>query len=291
MELQINPRCVTTRFWVGEWRTPLIMVDDYLGNVEALREYALSLSYGPSGDSYPGLTAQATLAGGGTSARWIGDQMIAQLFDDRPPHITTAGYGSNVCRFAVMACNPARLPKLYLDQHADSTKRWLATVLHLSHDTDGRGTALWQHRPSGMQSWFSGDALHIKLLESLNLGLHVSPQLDEALRRVPVRSAEELSRLLFRSNNGRKPFSAAEDSEWHLLHFVAARFNRLVVYPTWQIHSLVDEFAQKSISVETMRLTMNQYVDYPVPTELGLSGSRPTYSPDAYTVVPGLCTC
>ena len=291
MKLELNPNATARFFTVGDWAAPVLVIDDYLLHAERVREYALSLSYGTGADSYPGVTAQATLAGATEATREIAERMIGQLFETRPPYLSTAGFGNTICRFSAMTGDRGKLPQNFVDQHADSGHRWLAAVLHLSHETEGRGTGLWQHRPSGMQSWFTGDVFQIRLLESLNIGLEITAQFDSAMAQVPVRSAEELSRLLFRPAAGRRPFSAQEDAEWRLLTLVEAGFNRLVVYPTWQIHSIVDESTHADLSADNVRLTMNMYVDYPFHPDLGFATHKPRYPASFYSAVAGLATC
>ena len=65
-----------------------------------------------------------------------------------------------------------------------------------------------------------------------------------------------------------------DDDTWKRVGYIPAKFNRLVVYPTWQIHSIVDRTNPNILNAETIRLTINQFVDYPFPRELT--------SPDAF---------
>jgi hypothetical protein len=75
-----------------------------------------------------------------------------------------------------------------------------------------------------------------------------------------------------------------------LLTKVDAKFNRLVVSPTWQIHSLVDMLSVDKLTADDVRLTMNQFIDFPVLPECGVN-TLPVYSQDVYQSVEGLICC
>src|SRR5262249_36777915 len=51
--------------------------------------------------------------------------------------------------------------------------------------------------------------------------------------------------------------------EWELLDFVPQRFNRLVAYPTWQLHSLAYADYAPPADLDAARLTLNSWVDWP----------------------------
>jgi hypothetical protein len=122
-------------------------------------------------------------------------------------------------------------------------------------------------------------------LESF-LGLRLTAKLPEALMSIPAFDTGMMEKLIFRPIPGRKPFSIAEDENWKLLKFVPAKFNRLVVYPTWQIHSVIDELDPEILTVENMRLTMNQFVEYPLSE--GIAPSKLKYPRHFYRSIAGL---
>lgn len=290
MKLHINEHAHIQWCLVGDHATPVMVVDDFLANAADARVYALGLAYSASrADYYPGLKAIVTLDGANDCARWIATRFIERLFGAAvPPYVTTTAISSPRCVFSVFACNRAALPAMYSDKHVDSTS-WLASVLHLSHVTAKRGTALWQHRPSGLQSWpIHKNPAEIHRLEMLDLGLKFTPQLEEAARKLPQLSGHDLFKAVFTSYA--TPFSDEESSDWRLLKNVDARFNRLVVYPTWQIHSIVDMLDIEKLTIDNARLTMNQFIDFPVLPECGVNVS-PVYAAKVYAHVDGLISC
>ena len=287
MELRINPQARVRWFRIGRFGTLVMVVDDAVERPEELRHYALSLSYNipKVGDYYPGLKAVASVPGCHAMGRWAAETTLARLHGHkkRPPYLTTEHLWSP-CQFAVMTCDPRRLPDDYVDQHTDNSA-WLASVLHLSHECASRGTAFWAHRPTGLESWLPNttgsrtpmDTVHIVRLEEA-LGL----RLTEQLHGKSIIGSHGVANI-FKARPKRRRMSMEEDSQWRLLRYVPAKFNRLVVYPTWQIHSLVDASPPRRLDTDNVRLTMNQFIDYPMP--LGAFSQYPWHS---YRRVAGL---
>lgn len=287
MEIRLNPRAKVEWIAIGDYGTECLVIDDYLENAAELRELALGLEYDVprAGDYYPGLKSSAAVAGAMTCGREIAERFLKRLYPvDRPP-VLMSSEALVRSSFAVAAVDLSRLPKNFSEQHVDNMD-WIATVLHLSAISDGRGTAFWEHRPTGIQTWLSADAVQLRRVETL-LKMRMREQLNAALDRVPAFSLSDIDKALRTwKESKRRPFSADEDDDWRLLHQVPARFNRLVAYPTWQLHSAVDTLAVAELSTETMRLTMNQWVGYPVPRLF--APNPPTYPLDFYASPKGL---
>jgi hypothetical protein len=56
------------------------------------------------------------------------------------------------------------------------------------------------------------------------------------------------------------PWPTRDFGEWEMIHYVPARFNRLVVYPTWQYHSVATKRYAPPQTMEEARLTMNIFI-------------------------------
>lgn len=269
LTLTINPSAKVTWHPIGDYGTVVMQVDDFLLDPEAIRSLALSLAYSnPSSgqDYYPGLRSTVSLAGSIDLIHWVGERILENLFPkgDRPPEVSLQG--GTGCLFCIKTINAKDVPANFHDQHSDGSA-WIATVLHLSHSEEARGTAFWEHRPSGLQHCSRADPVMSRRLET-RLGLRFSRQLDVAfVRGAPIFESSDIYSKLFVRKEGRTAFSAEEDEHWKLLKFVPARFNRLVAYPAWQIHSIVDESRVSNPSRENARLTMNQFLNYPFKRE------------------------
>jgi len=285
MRLELDPGCTIAWQPIDDHGTHAMIVDDFLREPEALRELALSLGYAVPAhpDHYPGYKAYASLAGAADVKRWIADQVLDHLYPDgRPDLFRTDQYDAQGA-FSVFACDRAAPPRDLEDQHTDGFA-WLAAVLHLSHAVADRGTAMWEHRPTRLQQWLATDPMRMHALER-RLGLRLGVQLQRLAGTVPIASNGDVVRL-FRPAPGRRPFTAVEDDQWRLLAYVPARFNRLVVYPTWQIHSVVDASAVDAPGIEDARLTFNLMVEYPF--DRSLTRARTCYPDDFYRPVRGL---
>lgn len=288
MRLEINPQAKVSWHPIGDHGTEVLEVEDFLANAEEVRQYALDLDYdlAPRGDYYPGRKALASVRGSRECVQWVAERALERLFPHgRPPFLVTSDLRSR-CTFAMLAFDWAKRPANFVDQHTDN-KSWLATVLHLSHECEGRGTAFWEHRPSGMQHWFEGiDAVQIERLEQF-LGLRLKTQLERALMRGPAFSMSQLGQvILHKPRPNRTPMSLEEDTDWRLLAYRPAAFNRLVAFPTWQLHSIVDTSRHPTLTVGNVRLTLNQFAEFPVPDDAAQRG--PTYPREGYVPVEGL---
>jgi hypothetical protein len=269
MRFELNPDAKLSWHETEGFRTPILVVDDVLANAEEVRKLALGLEYElpePT-DYWPGYTAAATLRGASALLRWVAEHMLQRVFPggNRPAWISTDGIRS-FPQFAILACDKKHLPATYTDQHADGG-HWLATVYHLSSRTEDRGTAFWEHRPTGMQHWFGRDPMVAHALEAY-LGMNVSGPVQEMMKTRPMFRVEDLTEMLFKSTPTARPFSGEDDTTWRRIHYVPAKFNRLVVYPTWQLHSIVDRTDDGVLDPETFRITFNQVVTYPFSREM-----------------------
>jgi hypothetical protein len=273
---------------VGPGKTAVLVVDDFLENAEELRAFALQLGYlPPKGDVYPGLKAFASLAGGSEIAQWIANKLVSRLnLRCRYPGEFSLDRLRAGCIFAVLSCDPSWRPPNYTDVHVDNTA-WLASVLHLSLHNEARATAFWQHRNTGLQSWYVADPVQLARLESL-LDCNFANQFTNAVRQTPQQSVDSFRKSVFEPNPHRRLFSLEEDDQRKLIGAIPAKFNRLVVYPTWQIHSIVDMTTFESLSIDTMRLTMNQFVELPLASLSPDKTSGPTFSQKFYRTVEGL---
>jgi len=285
VRLSINPSCVIAWQPIDDHGTHALVVDDFLTDASALREHALELAYSPPAtpDNYPGLKAYASLPGAAEIKRWIADQVLARRYPDGAPGVFRTDDYDPHGAFSVFACNRDAPPPELEDQHTDGIA-WLAAVLHLSTRSEDRGTAMWEHRPTGLQQWIVTDPVRLKALEA-RLGLRLSAQLERIVRTVPIAASGDVARLL-RPTPGRRPFTNAEDERWRLLAYVPARFNRLVAYPTWQLHSVVDMSPIDRPSLDDARLTFNQMIEFPFARELTRTHSP--YPREFYRDVRGL---
>jgi hypothetical protein len=264
--LEFNPNAIfSTQKLAG--RTPLLVIDDCVADPTQLRSFGLGLRYArPTGDYYPGWKSAAALRGARAFYRRVSDAFLAALWPGgAPPQLAVTS--QNVQTFAVLGFDPSQEPH-FIDQHTDD-EAWLATVLYLfpNEQARGRGTAFWRHRPTGLTHWLPTDIANV-LSSEVFLGLDLTKPVAAAMANGIVPPIANLrafgERLGGAPKPGRRAFSLEETDEWELVHFVEAKFNRMVIYPTFQIHSVVDTSDPTDASVG-VRLTMNTFIDYPFP--------------------------
>ena len=271
----------------------VLIVDDCLAEPELLREFALGLRYvqPAAPDRYPGWKSIASLSGAEEVMRSLVARYQESSVMSKPSTLDVSAARVLSQHFSILSFDPATAQSFGYQgqcQHVDGFS-WLATVLYLfqaGEEPDARrGTAFWRHRQSGLQHWLHGDMVQIAKVEKL-LGLKMSPTI-QSLSGIPyIQSLDQISQSIFDHTRAKTmPFSADESDTWERLAVVGACFNRMIVYPTFQIHTIVDTVAPNPASLEEARLTMNTFVDYPFAFEAAATSA---YSGEAYWPIPGL---
>lgn len=285
----------TARFsWLELGLGPgILIIDNCLASPEAVREYALNLRYSrpPVPDAYPGWKSLASLAGAEVLMRILVAQYIRNWDASKFEALDVKAARALSQHFSVLAFDPITANTVGYNgqsQHVDGVA-WLATVLYLFGQRDvsdsSRGTAFWRHRQSGLQHWFFGDIVQIMRAEKL-LGLSMVRGIQSISSSCNIQSLGQASQVVFgRASESIVPFTADESETWEKIAFVEARFNRMIVYPTFQIHSIVDTTAPAPKSLADARLTMNTFIDYPFTLE---PKAASVYGLDSYLPVMGL---
>jgi hypothetical protein len=83
------------------------------------------------------------------------------------------------------------------------------------------------------------------------------------LKHAPGVTYKDWMHSLFDDHAIPPPFPGHDHGPWELIGAVPAKFNRLVVYPTWQFHSVVMNKPKPSISIDNVRLTLNTFMKHP----------------------------
>lgn len=275
----------------GSGGLPLLVIDNALEDPHRVRDTAWKSRFhlpGPN-EYYPGWQASAQMSG---EKRLIQD--LAKLFLDRlwsrgwPPPLTVNDLSPH-STFSVFGMDHEVARRNgYIDQHVD-TYSWIAVVTYLfEHDEHAgveRGTAFWKHRPTDLQTFFLGDLLQAAQIEHLFGLKFIDPFRKAAIRLRAASMADAQKQILENPASTRRLFSLEEDNVWKLLDFVPARFNRMVAYPTWQFHSIIDTSATQALSTRNARLTYNTFIPYPVPAGLG---PQSKYQGGGYASIDGM---
>jgi hypothetical protein len=231
--IQVNPRGSLQVRYVGQEKTPVITIDNFVVDTSEIIDCAcLPAAYGPDRhSSYPGVRAPLprdyVLAVLNSIHR-----LLFQVY--RVPAELGLKPANTV--YSLVSTAPEDLSLAQRVPHFDSTGPWHLAILHYLNPGDFCATGLFRHRPTGFE--------------------RIS---QERLARF-IESSEEHVRA-----HGQPPRQYISDSTDHfeLYDRVGYQANRLVVYPGNLLHSgLVDPAKDINPDPRTGRLTANIFVDF-----------------------------
>ncbi len=135
----------TTIHHLGNERRPVIAVDDFWSDPDALREDAASLRMAPIGPHYPGVRAEVPPRLAETMRRRIAPLLAEHFGLDPAPAVSEAYY-------SLVTTSPADLAPIQRLPHFDGVEpRRIAVLLFLGHGEQG-GTAFYRQRATGFES-------------------------------------------------------------------------------------------------------------------------------------------
>jgi hypothetical protein len=216
---------------VGRRRTPVLVVDHLFRDPAAVRCGALRRRFSTGRGAYPGYEA---------AAGW-----------DAGPLLRTLGrlggwtLDPHRCRlsFSIVTKRGRDLAPWQRTPHFDPVDVAGVVYLNLPEQCRG-GTAFYRHRASGLEAF----------------PWRVGRRLARLMRRHGLSSPDDLARWVM--SPPKEPlggFITASTEQWELLHLVAMRYNRLVVYHGRAFHSGYIEDAWFGPTLPTRRLTLNLF--------------------------------
>jgi hypothetical protein len=217
--------------YAGRERQPVLIVDDYLRDPEAVVNYAAKeVRFGPSPALYPGIIASVPDAYCESLLNALGPR-IGETFDVK----AETAYLTN-CFFAITTYPPEQLHYRQRIPHVDEYGPGVIGIVHyLCASTQG-GTALYRHRATGYESLTRDKHEHMQSL-----------------------IAEDVASL------GPFPpqYVNAENRLFEQTLCMEAKFNRLVVYRGSILHSmLVDGNTNLDPNPRVGRLTINTFLRF-----------------------------
>jgi hypothetical protein len=133
----------------GRERRPLIAIDDFWPDPDALREDAASLRMTAIGPHYPGVRAEVPPRLAETMRRRIAPLLAEHFGLDPAPAVSEAYY-------SLVTTAPADLAPIQRLPHFDGVEsRRIAVLLFLGHGEQG-GTAFYRQRATGFESVDAG---------------------------------------------------------------------------------------------------------------------------------------
>jgi hypothetical protein len=230
-DFAINERFSVETRHVGHERQPVLIVDDYLRDPEALVNYAANEArFEPSPALYPGVVASVPDAYTESFLDVLGP-LIGDTFGVR---VETA-YLTN-CFFAIVTFPPEQLHYRQLLPHVDDFGPGVIAGLHYLCDSTQGGTALFRHRATGYESLTTEKFQHL-----------------QGLITQDIASSGPLPPQYMTGSNRLFEQTAA----------FQAKFNRFIVYRGSILHTmLVDAKTKLDPNPRVGRLTTNMFLRF-----------------------------
>lgn len=231
LNIELNNACRPDVRIVGDEKTPVVVIDDPVLSVDALRSHALDrAAFGPDSHFlYPGIRAE----------------LPAEYSDLLAPHL--AGLLRNLFRipaacdyqlfhqvFSLITKQPEELQPLQRIPHTDTRHPYYFATVHYLNEGDHAGTGFFRHRPTRFER-ISEDRFP-RLIEAANAhmdthGLPATKYIDSS------------------------------DDHFELIAEVDYRPNRLILYPGNLLHSgLIKPDLDIDDDPGTGRLTANMFL-------------------------------
>jgi hypothetical protein len=188
---------------VGLERQPLVVIDDFVADPDALRAHAVAQAFAPAAHHYPGVRAPLPAA-------YLPAQ-LASLADILRSVFGRGGAAEVIdASFSMVTTPPADLSIRQRLPHCDAFGADRIALVHYLSPQGGDGTAFFRHRSTGFETL---DAARAPIFFG---------QVDAELRHGGVPPAA---------------YIAGDTPLFERTMAVAARYNRAVVYPSYLLHS------------------------------------------------------
>ena len=130
---------------IGTEQQPVIVIDDFVPDPDALRATAEARDYQPMGHHYPGLRAEVAVADVDAFLEPI-QNLIAGTFGFRErARLVSAGY-------SIVTTPPASLTPIQRLPHFDGLEAERVALLHYLNGQEQGGTAFYRHRSTGYET-------------------------------------------------------------------------------------------------------------------------------------------
>lgn len=229
MQLSLNQNISSNVYLLGEEKSPLLVIDNFLQNPELLVDDACQQKFIQNSPLYPGVRAPAPIA---FQELLLGSlsRQLKQVFD-----LQGSKLALSLCQYSIVTMQADQLKLLQRIPHFDSTKRdELAAVFYLFNGDLG-GTSFYRHIKTGYE--FIDDERRIPYFKSL--------ESENDTGNVPQQGYINGDTALFKRIGEQKGV-----------------YNRLVVYRRQILHSgsISPDFVPDP-NPRTGRLTVNIFID------------------------------
>lgn len=220
------PAKVTLRR-LGTEGEPLVIIDDFSGQVEELRKRGQQAEYQDGGGAYPGIRAWCG-ADYLNARRPLMMQIMQQVFGFRK------GIRCDASTFSLVTTRPEDLLPPQRIPHYDHAQNQLIAIMHYLDGPASGGTAFYRHRRTGFET--------------------ISPEREAAYDRALAEDAREYGMPAAGYHYG-------TNERFELIDEVEAQPDRMVLYRGRVLHSgVIPNPAALSDDPATGRLTINMFL-------------------------------
>ncbi len=230
-DVHVNPRARIYHHTMGAEQQPVLIIDDFLLNPDALIEHACQCDFAPEKRLYPGHRVKAPEVYTQALKTSL-PELLARFFDTQPGDINAAESS-----YSLVTQVPATLKVLQRLPHFDSlNRRELASVYFLCNREreEYGGTAFYRHRETGFESV---DGSRIKVY---------SQAVEQQLQSGKVPPAD---------------YIRGDTELFEQIEQFPARFNRLLLYRCTSLHSgMIGRDFNFSRDPRNARLSINTFL-------------------------------
>ncbi|MDE9536973.1 DUF6445 family protein [Xenorhabdus bovienii] len=283
---------------IGNDNIPIMIVDNFLKYPEEVRKFALSLNYDKPllGDYWPGIQAAASL-NRKKIEEFITHHYIEPIlgldcsnyhFPAVLPNMKADQWSSWFLqtRFGAIT-RPFDEAPWTKNPHVDYFG-FLASVLYLSLPDQSRGgTVFIRHRQTGIETippavsglpkrlcqilreTRSYEIIYGKIYEELRAGHSESWEHDNVINTredqvITEKGFDAVWKTIMNENIPTSGYLTESNQVWEITDQVDVAFNRLVLHPTWHLHSVSWDPSWFGETLPERRLTMMNWVNFPV---------------------------
>jgi hypothetical protein len=228
--LELHPRVRLRKLAIGVEKAPLLVIDDVVADPDKLVRKAAAQQFGPGGQFYPGIRAEAP----GSYRLFLAERLKDALAE----HFGLSGRSLRftMCHYSIVTTPADRLALLQRIPHFDSLDGDGLASVHYLFKKDLGGTAFYRHRRTGFE------------------------YIDESRRETYYRSLE--------AENGGPDMPApgyinGDTSLFEQIMRQDGVFNRMLVYRRNSLHSgCIDRAFVPDPDPLTGRLSINTFMDF-----------------------------
>jgi hypothetical protein len=232
---QVNKNSKAVLQRVGHEQTPILVVDDFLVDINAVIAQGVIASYGTDkvvGSYYPGVRADVDTAYGMKVLQYAA-YMLYQQFQV-PENLTLYPKSGS---FSLLTQQPEDMNLLQCIPHFDNNDTFSFAMIHYLNEGDFGGTGFYRHIPTGFENIIQSRKQQYLSAAQSFIDIHGNPE---------------------------RQYFTNTTTHYELIHKVDYKPNRLVLYPSTLLHSAHITNPENDVNPDpkTGRLSANFFIEF-----------------------------